>query len=72
MGTRGLQPRLLHPARLSNKIEGQIRRFPDKRSLKEYYSTKPALQEMPNGLFKEKKEKRERERGTQVRKNGSE
>ena len=48
--TRGLQPRLLYPARLSIKIEGQIRRFPDKRSLKEYTSTKPALQEMLKGL----------------------
>ena len=31
MRTRGLQPRLLYPARLSIKIEGQIRSFPDKR-----------------------------------------
>ena len=34
MKTRGLQPRLLYPARLSIKIEGQIRSFPDKRSPK--------------------------------------
>ena len=50
MRTRGLQPRLLHPARLSIKMEGQ-RSFPDKISLKEYTSTKPALQEMPKGLL---------------------
>ena len=43
MRTSGLQPRLLYPARLSIKIEGQIRSFPDKRSLKEYTSTKQAL-----------------------------
>ena len=49
--TRGLQPRLLYPARLSIKIEGQIKNFPDKRSLKEYTSTKPALQEMLKGLL---------------------
>ena len=49
--TRGLQPRLHYPARLSIKIEGQIRSFPDKRSLKEYTSTKPALQEMLKGLL---------------------
>ena len=36
MRTRGLQPRVLYPARLSIKIEGQIKSFPDKRSLKEY------------------------------------
>ena len=51
MRTRGLQPRLLYPARLSNKIEGQIKSFPDKRSLKEYTSTTPALQEMLKGLL---------------------
>ena len=51
MRNRGLQPRLLYPARLSIKIEGQIRSFPDKRSLKEYTSTKPSLQEMLNGLL---------------------
>ena len=50
MRIRGLQPRLLYPARLSIKTEGQIKSFPDKRSLKEYISTKPALQEMLKGL----------------------
>ena len=51
MRTRGLQPRLLHPARLSIKIQGQIKSFPDKRSLKEYSSTEPALQQMLKGLI---------------------
>ena len=61
MRTRGLQPRLLYPARLSIKREGQIRSFPDKRSLKEHTSSKPALKEMLKGLL-EGKEKREREK----------
>ena len=51
MRTRSLQPRLLYLARLSIKIEGQIKSFPDKRSLKEYTSTKPALQEILNRRF---------------------
>ena len=51
MRNKGLQPRLHYPARLSIKIEGQIKSFPDKRSLKEYSSTKPALQEMLKGLL---------------------
>ena len=51
MRTKGLQSRLLYPARLSIKIEGQIKGFPVKRSLKEYASTKPALQEMLKGLL---------------------
>ena len=50
MRNRGLQPRLFYPARLSIKI-GQIKSFPDKRSLKEYTSTKPALQEMLKGVL---------------------
>ena len=49
MKIKGLQPRLLHPVRLSIKMEGQIKSFPDKRILKEYTSTKPGLQEMLNG-----------------------
>ena len=51
MRSRGLQPRLLYPASLSIKIEGQKKSFPDKRSLKEYTSTTPALQEMLKGLL---------------------
>ena len=51
MRIRGLQPRLLYPARLSIKMGSQIRSFPDKRSLEEYTSTKPALQEMLKGLL---------------------
>ena len=45
MRTRGLQPMLLYPAKLS------IKSSPDKRSLKEYTSIKPALQEMLKGLL---------------------
>ena len=49
MKTKGLQPRLLYPARLLIKMEGEISSFPDIRSLKKYTSSKPALQEMPKG-----------------------
>ena len=71
MKTKGLQPRLLHPARLSIKMEGQIRSFLDKRSLKEYTSSKPALQEMIKGFLRTGR-KTVKERGTQVRENGNE
>ena len=71
MRTRGRQPRLLYPERISIKIEGQIKSFPDKKSLKEYTSTKPALQEMLKGLL-EGKEGKEKDRGTQVGNNGNE
>ena len=49
MKTIGLQPRLLYTARLSIKMEGQIKSIPDKRSLKDYTSSKPALQEILKG-----------------------
>ena len=51
MRTRSLQPRLLYPGMLSIKIDGQIKSFPDKRNLKEYTSTEPAMQEMQKGLL---------------------
>ena len=50
MKSKGLQPRI-PSARLSLKMEGEIRSFLDKRSLKEYTSSKPALQEMLKGLL---------------------
>ena len=39
------------PSKALNQEEGQIKSLPDKRSLKEYTSTKPALQEMLKGLL---------------------
>ena len=49
MKSKGLKPRLLYLVRLSIKMEGEIRSFPDKRRLKEHTSTKPALQDMLKG-----------------------
>ena len=46
MKSRDLQPRLLYPAKLSFRIEGQIKRFLDKKKLKEFIITKPVLYEM--------------------------
>ena len=34
-----MQPRILYPARLSFKIEGEIKVFPDKQKLKEFITT---------------------------------
>ena len=41
-----LQPRLLYPARISFKYEGEIKSFTDKQKLREISTTKPALQQM--------------------------
>nr|KAF6320584.1 hypothetical protein mPipKuh1_008579 [Pipistrellus kuhlii] len=51
MQRKGLNPRILYPARLSIKIEGEIWSFTDKKRLKEFISTKPAMQEMLKGLL---------------------
>ena len=49
-----LQPRLLYPAKISFRIEGQRKSFPDKKQLKEFIITKLLLCEMLRDLFKKK------------------
>ena len=44
MKGKNLQPRLLYPARLSFRFEGEIKTFSDKQKLREFSNTKPALQ----------------------------
>ena len=46
MKSRDLQTRLPYPAKLSFRIEGQIKSFPDKKILKEFIITKPLSYEM--------------------------
>ena len=46
MKKNNLQPRLLYPARISFKYEGEIKSFTDKQKLREFSTTKPALQKM--------------------------
>ena len=43
MKDKDLHPRLLYPAKLSFRMEGQIKCFPDKVKLKEFIITKPLL-----------------------------
>ena len=40
---KNLQPRLLYPARLSFRFEGEMKTFSDKQKLREFSNTKPAL-----------------------------
>ena len=46
-----LQPRLLYPARISFKTDGEIKSFSDKQKLREFRTTKRALQQMLKGLI---------------------
>ena len=51
MKDKGLQPRFLYPSKLSFRMEGQIKCFPDKVKLKEFIITKLLLHEMLKGLI---------------------
>ena len=48
---KNMQPRILYPARLSFRMEGEIRSFQDREKQKEYVTTKPALQEILRGIL---------------------
>jgi len=46
MKEKNLQLRLLYTARISFKYEGEIKSFTNKQKLREFSTTKPALQQM--------------------------
>ena len=48
---KNLQPRLRNPARISFKIDGEIKSFSDKQKLTEFSNTKPALQQILMGFM---------------------
>ena len=52
---KNLQPRLLYLARISYKIDGEIKSFSDKQKLREFSTTKPAVQQMLKGVIQGKK-----------------
>ena len=51
MKGKGLHPRLQYPAKLSFRMEGQMKCFSDKVKLKEFIITKPLLYEMLKGFI---------------------
>ena len=51
MKEKNLQLRLLYPARISFRYEGEIKKFTDKQKLREFSTTKPALQQMLKDLL---------------------
>ena len=48
---KNLQARLLCLSRISFKTDGKIKCFSDKQKLREFSTTKPALQQMLKGLI---------------------
>ena len=51
MKEKNIQPRLLYPAKISFRYEGEIKSFTDKQKLREFSTTKPALQQMLKDLL---------------------
>ena len=64
MRTRGLQLRLLYPARHSIKIKGQIKGFPDKKKSKRIHLHQTSSARDAKGTALRKGRKRERQRNT--------
>ena len=58
MKENNLQPRLLYPARILFKYEGEIKSFSDKQKLREFSTIKPALQQILKDFFLDRKQKR--------------
>ena len=51
LNEKNMQSRILYPARLSFRIEVEIRNFQDRQKLKDYVTTKPVLQEILRGIL---------------------
>ena len=51
MKGKNLQPRLLYPPRISFRFDGEIKSFRDKQKLREFSTTKSALQQMLKELL---------------------
>ena len=51
MKRKNVQPRLLYPARISCRSDGEIKSFTDKQKLREFSTTKPALQQVLKELL---------------------
>ena len=51
MKEKNLQPRLLYPARISFRSDGEIKNVTDKQKLREFSTIKPALQQILKELL---------------------
>ena len=57
---KNLQPRLLYLARISFKIDGEIKSFSDKQKLREFSTTKPGLEQTLKGLTESRNTREEK------------
>ena len=51
LSEKNMQPRILYPARLSFRIDGEIKTFQNRQSLTNFITIKPALQEILRGVL---------------------
>ena len=51
LSEKSIQPRILYPARLSFRIDGEIKTFQNRQSLTNFVTMKPALQEILRGFY---------------------
>ena len=58
---KNLKPRLLYPERISFKTDGEIKSLSDKQKLREFSTTKSALQQMSKGLIKSRNTREEKD-----------
>ena len=58
LATEQQQQNNVNPARLSFRFDGEIKSFPDKQKLREFSTTKPALQQITKGSSLGRKHKR--------------
>ena len=57
---KNLQPRLQYPTRISFNIDGKIKNFSNKKKLREFSTTKSALQQMLKGLIQSRNTREEK------------
>ena len=60
MKEKNLQQRLLYLARISFKVDEEIKSFSDEQQVREFITTKPALQQMLKGLIQSRNTREEK------------
>ena len=51
LSEKNMQPRILYPARISFRIDGEIKTFHDRKTLTKFVTMKPVLQEILRGVL---------------------
>ena len=60
MKGKNLQRRLLYPPRISFRFDAEIKTFTDKQKLREFSTTKPALQQMLKEISRQETQEKEK------------